>query len=83
MANKSRLYKVTTPTAVRLIETTSAARAVAHAARKEIVAVIPAQHEVYALARAGILIEVAGDVEVSDETRNAVAQSDLTVDEQP
>jgi hypothetical protein len=80
MATKSRLYKVTTPTAVRLIKTTSTARAIAHAARKEISATIPAQHEVYAMARSGIEIETAGDVDISDETRSAVAQSDLVVE---
>jgi 16S rRNA A1518/A1519 N6-dimethyltransferase RsmA/KsgA/DIM1 with predicted DNA glycosylase/AP lyase activity len=80
MANKSRLYQVTTPTAVRLIEAPNAARAIAHVVRQEIKATIPAQHEVYALARSGVLIEVVGDIEISDETRNAVAQTDLSVD---
>lgn len=75
MASKSRLYKVTTPTATRLIESVSVARAIAHAARLEISATIPAQHEVFAMAKAGIEIEIAGDITVSDESRTAVAQS--------
>ena len=77
MASKSRLYQVTTPTAIRLIEAPNVARAISHAARTDFSARIPAQHEIYALARDGVMIEVAGEIELSDETRNAVAQTDL------
>ena len=78
MSSKSRLYQVTTPTAVRLIEAPNVARAIAHAARTDFTARIPLQHEIYQLARDGTPIEIAGDIEVSDETRNAIAQTDLT-----
>lgn len=74
---KTRLYKVTTPNGVRLIESPTIQRAIAHAARSEITATIPAQHEVYALAKAGIEIENVGADPVSDETRAAVAQMPL------
>lgn len=77
MASKTRLYRVTTPTAVRLIEAPNVARAIAHAARTDFTACIPLQHEIYQLARDGIMIEVAGDIVLSDETLNAVAQTDL------
>lgn len=77
MASKARLYQVTTPTAVRLIEAPNVARAIAHAARTDFTARIPLQHEIYQLARDGTPIEVAGDIVLSDETRNAVAQTDL------
>jgi hypothetical protein len=73
--SKTRLYQVKSETtgAVRLIEASTPRGAVAHAARKEFTASIPAQHEVFALAKAGVEIEVAGDEPVSIETRAAVA----------
>lgn len=80
MKTRSRLYKVVTPTKVRLIESPNAQRAIAFAAKAEITASIPAQHEVYAMAKSGIEIEVVQDVEVSDETRSAVAQADLVAE---
>ena len=79
MATKTRLYKVTTPTKTRLIESPNVQRAIAFAAKDEITAVIPAQHEVYALAKAGVDIEQVVDAPVSDETRSAVARADLEV----
>lgn len=75
MTRKTRLYKVTTPTATRLIEASSRQAAIAHAARREIIAAIPPQHEVYALAGQGVEIEIAGAGVVSDGTRAALAQS--------
>lgn len=79
MGSKTRLYRVTTPTAVRLIESPSAQRAIAHAANKEILADIPSQREIYELAASGIPIEVVGEGQPSDETRQAAAQSNLPV----
>jgi len=77
MSSKSRIYQVTTPTAVRLIEAANMSRAIAYAARTDITARIPLQHEIYALARDGVMIEVAGGIAPSDESRNATAQTDL------
>ena len=77
MAKNTRLYRVTTPTRIRLIEAITPARAIAHAASTDFTAVIPDQREVFALATQGIEIEVAGDHSVSDETRTAVAQTPI------
>lgn len=79
MASKSRLYQVTTPTAVRLIEAPSVARAIAHAAKTDFTARIPAQYEILKMGYDGIRVEIAGEIELSEETRNALAQTDLTV----
>lgn len=82
MASKTRLYRVVSSSTqqVRLVEATTPAGARSHVARNEFHVDIPAQHEIYSLARQGIDIEVAGEGVVSDETRNAVAQEDLDVD---
>jgi hypothetical protein len=79
MASKTRLYQVTTPTAVRLIEAPNVARAIAHAAKTDFTARLPKQHEILKMGYDGIQVEIAGDIELSDETRNAMAQTDLTV----
>lgn len=73
----TRLYRVVTPTKTRLIESTNIQRAIAFAAKDEIKADIPAQFEVFAMAKAGIEIESVLDQPISDETRTAVAQEDL------
>lgn len=74
---KSRLYCVTSTTGIkRLVEATNQQSARSYVARKEYTVEIPAQHEIYAMARDGIQIELASE-EISDETRSAVAQSDL------
>lgn len=74
MANKNRLYRVTTPTKTHLVEAPNPSRAVAHVARQLIKVDIPASFEVFGLAKAGVEIEVVGDEPVTDETRSAVAQ---------
>lgn len=78
MTAKTRLYMVSTPTRTRLIESPNISRAIAFAAKDEITATIPAQHEVYALAVKGVAIEQVIDAPISDETRVAVAQPQLT-----
>jgi hypothetical protein len=76
MASKTRLYRVKDNSGKqRLIEASTPRGAIAYVARNEFTADIPAQHEVFAMAKAGVEIEVAGDQDVSDETRSAVAQS--------
>ena len=74
---KNRLYRVITPTAVRLIEAPNPQRAIAHVVRKEIKVDIPASFEVFGLAKSGIEIEVANGEELSDETRANVAQTQI------
>lgn len=75
MANKNRLYRVTTPTDIHLVEAPNPARAVAHISRKQIKVDIPDSFEVFALAKAGVEIEVVGDEPVTDETSADVAQA--------
>ena len=77
MAATLRLYKVTTPTQVRLVQASNVQRAIAYAARHEITATIPAQYELYELARLGMEIECATDDPITDETRSAVAQQQI------
>lgn len=72
---KTRLYQVKSKHGVRLIEAPSAHRARSHAAATEFTVDIPASHEIFAMAKAGVEIEVAGAEAVSDETRAAVSQS--------
>lgn len=79
MATKTRLYKVDTPTSTHLVEAPSPSRAISHVASSQIKATIPAQHEVFQMAKDGIEIERVGDAPLSDETRNAVAQEQLSV----
>jgi hypothetical protein len=75
MSSKTRLYRVRSKTDIHLVEASTPRGAVAHVARNEFTVDIPAQHEVFAMAKAGVEIEVAGEEPVSDETRTAVAQS--------
>lgn len=79
MATKTRLYRVKSSHRTHLVEATTPRGAIAFLARNEFKVDIPAQHEIYALAKAGVDIEVATDEPISDETRSAVAQSDLDV----
>lgn len=79
MTTKTRLYRVVTPTSKHLVESTSPQRAVAHVAGRQIQCDIPAQHEVYAMAKDGVEIEKTSDQPISDATRNAVAQADLAM----
>ena len=76
MANKTRLYRVKSASQTRLIEAASQASARSYVARKEYAVDIPAQHEIYAMARDGIQIELAVE-ELSETSRNAIAQTDL------
>jgi hypothetical protein len=76
MANKTRLYRVQSTGQTRLIEATNQAAARSYVARKEYSVDIPAQHEIYAMARDGIQIELATE-ELSDTSRSAIAQADL------
>jgi hypothetical protein len=78
MAN-TRLYRVVTPTKTHLVEATNPQRAVSFVASRTMKCDIPAQHEVFAMAKAGIEIERTTGKPLSDETRNAVAQEDLEV----
>lgn len=82
MATKTRIYKVTTPTQIRLIESPSVQRAIAFVARDEIRAVIPAQHEIFELARRGLEIERVTDEPVSGETRAALAKTSIPMERQ-
>lgn len=79
MATPTRLYRINCKSTgkTRLIEASSPRAAIAHAARLEFTADIPANHEVFAMAKAGVEIEVAGSEPVSDETRSALAQGQL------
>lgn len=79
MAQATRLYRVITPTNIHLVEATNPQRAVSFVARREIKVDIPAQHEVFAMAKAGVEIERLTDAPLSDETRTAVAQTELEV----
>lgn len=65
---KTRLYRVTTKTATRLIEAANPQRAISHAARTDFVVDIPASHEVFNLAKKGVEIEVAGAQEQDEAT---------------
>lgn len=76
MATRTRLYRVKSRTDVHLVEASTPRGALAYVARNEFTVDIPAQHEVFAMAKAGVEIEVAGE-ELSDETRSAVAQSTI------
>ena len=79
MAN-TRLYRVKSASGkTHLVEASTPRGAIAHVARNEYTADIPAQHEVYAMAKDGIEIELATDQGVSDATRMAVAQSTIDV----
>lgn len=80
MTQATRLYRVITPTQTHLVESTNPQRAVSFIASREIKVDIPAQHEVFAMAKAGIEIERVNDAPLSDETRNAIAQDDLAVE---
>jgi hypothetical protein len=71
---------VKSSTKTHLVEATSPRSAIAYLARNEFKADIPVQHEIFAMAKAGIEIELATDEPISDETRNAVAQTDLVVE---
>lgn len=77
MASTTRLYKVETPAGPRLVETTNPSRAVAYVAKSLFTVTIPAQHEVYKMAKEGVLIEMVGTDHVSDATRSAAAQSTI------
>jgi hypothetical protein len=78
MAN-TRLYKVDTPAGPRLVEASNPSRAVAHVAKSLFTVSIPVQHEIYKMATEGVLIEIVGAKQVSDETRNATSQSTIEV----
>lgn len=75
----ARLYKVSTPTSVHLVESPSKAGAVAHVARHQITAEIPPQFEVFNLALSGVVIERVGDAPLSDDTRMQIEQQPLPV----
>lgn len=79
MAVKTRLYRVTQKSTgkVSLIEAASVRGAISHAAQDDFSADIPANHEVFALAKAGVEVQVAKEGTVSDETRTAVSQGQL------
>lgn len=80
MATKNtRLYRVKAATTGRqhLVEASNPRAAVSHVARNEFKVDIPAQHEVFAMAKAGVEIEVVGDEPVSDETRAALSQDQI------
>jgi hypothetical protein len=75
MAQTTRLYRIQSKTTgtQRLVEASNPSAARSFVARDEYTVDIPAQFEVFAMAKAGIEIEVVNTL--SDETRTAVAQS--------
>lgn len=77
MATRTRLYRVKSAStgAARLIEASTPSVARSFVARHEFAVDIPAQHEVFAMAKAGVEIEIAGDAPVSDWTRQSLAQT--------
>ena len=78
MSTKTRLYRIKSKSGSdRLVEATTPRGAIAFVARHEFTADIPAQHEVFAMAKAGIEIEIATGDDISDETRTAVAQEQI------
>jgi hypothetical protein len=77
MATKTRLYRVKSRTDVHLVEASTPRGALAYVARNEFTVDIPAQHEVFAMAKAGVEIEIAGEDTVSEETRAAISQSTI------
>lgn len=74
----TRLYRVTTPKGVRLVEAASRHTAVSHVVKSEVTVDIPAPHEIHKLAMSGVPIELAGVEVIGDETRQAAAQSQIT-----
>lgn len=79
MAQATRLYRVITPTKTHLVESTTPQRAISFIASREMKCDIPAQHEVFAMAKAGVEIERLNDAPLSDETRTSVSQAVLEV----
>ena len=79
MATPTRLYRINCKSTgrTRLIEAATPRGAIAFAARNEFTADIPASHEVFALAKAGVEIEVAGPDPISDETRSSLSQQPI------
>ena len=77
----TRLYRVHCKSTgkQRLIEAVTPRGAIAHAARNEFTADIPASHEVFAMAKAGVEIESATLAPISDETRSSLAQESMDV----
>ena len=78
MATKNtRLYRVQSRTspAVRLIEAATPSGARNFVSRDDYAVDIPAQHEVFAMAKAGIEIEIAGADGLSIDTRAKLAKS--------
>jgi len=76
MASKTRLYCVKSADQVRLVEATNPASARSYVARKEYSVEIPAQHEIYAMARDGVQIELAVE-ELSETSRMSIGQVDF------
>lgn len=81
MAVKTRLYRIRSSSTGkdRLIEAATPRGAIAFAARLEFSASIPASHEVFALAKSGVEIEIATGEDISDETRTSIAQEQIDV----
>lgn len=77
----TRLYRVHCKSTgkQRLIEAATPRGAIAHAARNEFTVDIPASHEVFAMAKAGIEIENSSLAPVSDETKFSLAQVPIGV----
>ncbi len=59
-----------------MVEATNPASARSYVARKEYSVEIPAQHEIYAMARDGVQIELAVE-ELSETSRMSIGQMDL------
>jgi hypothetical protein len=72
-----RLYKVKTPQGHRLVQSPTVHRAIAHVAKIIITAEVVAPHEAYAMAKAGVEIEVVGQDGLSDETRATLSRHPL------
>ena len=75
----TRLYKITTPTAVYLVESPNRSRAISHVAKREMSIEVALQHEIHTLAKAGVEITLVDGITLSDETRQAINQQCMEV----
>lgn len=81
--SNTRLYKVSTPHGARLVEARTRRQAIVHVMRVDrsrTTADLAHSHEVHALAKSGVEIEIAGDVsQLSEATQANLAQGQLDV----
>lgn len=81
--SSTRLYKVSTPHGARLVEASTRRQAIVHVMRVDrsrTTADLAHSHEVHALAKSGVEIEIAGDSgQLSESTQANLAQGQLDV----